>query len=127
MPSHATEGRGRRIVHAEVSVRPAPSGLPTRHLVSADTGATSLFVAEQWLRPGQRVPLHLHPVEEALIFLAGTGEATIGHEPHPIAAGVTLHVPARVVHGFSSSGDEDLHLLVVFPGPRFAETTFVED
>lgn len=108
-------------------MRPAPSGLPTRRLVSAENGATSLFVAEQWLYPGERVPLHVHPVEEALIFLAGEGEATIGDERFPIAAGVTLFVPARVVHGFSSLGAEDLHVLVVFPGPNFAETTFVED
>jgi len=108
-------------------VRPAPSGLPTRHLVSAENGATSLFVAEQWLRPGERVALHTHPVEEVLVFLAGEGKATIGDERSPIAAGVSLFVPARVVHGFSSLGAEDLHVLVVFPSPHFAETTFIED
>lgn len=120
-------GRGRRIVHAKVTVRPSPSGLPTRHLVSREVGATSLFVAEQWLEPGQRVPRHVHPVEEVLTFVAGEGEATLGDERHPIGAGVTLYVPANLPHGFRATGAAPLGVTVIFPGPDFAETTFVED
>ena len=37
-----------------------PSGLPTQHLVSARDGAEALFVAQQWLQPGDRVLLHIH-------------------------------------------------------------------
>lgn len=120
----ATPG-GTRIVHAEAPVSAGPSGLPIRHLVDDRIGATGLFVGEQAVAAGQRVLLHTHPVEEVLVFVGGEGEAVLGEERVPVGAGVTLHVPPGVVHGFRPTGGEPLRLLVVFPTPRFAETTLV--
>ena len=105
---------------------PSSSGLPTRHLVSRSrTGSRSLFLAEQVLRPGARVLLHTHPVDETLTFLDGEGEATLGNETVALAAGVTLLVPAGVVHGFRCTGGR-LRVLVACPCAEFAETTLVE-
>ena len=117
---------GKRIDHAEVPVVPSPSGLPSQHLVSARDGATSLFVGQQWLQPGDRVLPHTHAVEEALTFLSGEGEATLGDERVPIGAGVSLYVPPGLVHGFRCTGTDRLHVIVVFPEPQFAETTILE-
>ena len=117
---------GKRIDHAEVPVVPSPSGLPSQHLVSARDGATSLFVGQQWLQPGDRVLPHTHAVEEALTFLSGEGEATLGDERVPIGAGVSLYVPPGLVHGFRCTGMDRLHVIVVFPEPQFAETTILE-
>jgi quercetin dioxygenase-like cupin family protein len=64
-------------------------------------------------------------VEEAITFLSGEGEATLGDEIVPIGAGVTLYIPAEVVHGFRCTAGT-LHVFVVFPTPEFAETTIVE-
>jgi quercetin dioxygenase-like cupin family protein len=102
----------------------SPSGLPTQHLISARDGAERLFVAQQRLQPGDRVLLHTHPVEEAIVFLSGTGEATLGEEVVPIGAGVSLYIPAGEVHGFHCT-EGVLHVLVVFPVPEFAETIMV--
>ena len=115
----------RRIDHTTVPIVASPSGLPTQHLVSARDGAEGLFVAQQWLQPGDRVLLHTHPVEEAITFLSGAGEATLGTETVPIGAGVSLYIPAGAVHGFHCT-EGTLHVLVVFPIPEFAETTIVE-
>src|SRR5215204_2225825 len=115
----------RRIEHAGVPIVPSPSGLPTQHLVSSRDGAERLFVAQQWLRSGDRVLLHTHPVEEAITFLSGSGEATLGEESVPIGEGVSLYIPAGVVHGFQCT-EGTLHVLVVFPVPEFAETMIVE-
>ena len=103
----------------------SPSGLPTQHLVSARDGAEGIFVAQQWLQPGDRVLLHTHPVEEAITFLSGSGEATLGDETVPIGAGVSLYVPALAVHGFHCT-EGTLHVMVVFPTSEFAPTTIVE-
>lgn len=119
-------GSGRRIVHADLPIVPSPSGLPTQHVVHRETGATSLFVGQQWLRPGDRVLLHTHPVEEAVMFLSGSGEATLGDEIVAIGAGTSLFFPPGLVHGFRNTGDGILHVIVVFPVPEFAETTIVE-
>ena len=118
---------GKRIVHADLPIVSSPSGLPSQHLVTARDGATSLFVGQQWLRPGERVLLHTHPVEEALTFLAGEGEARLGDERMPIGAGMSLYIPPGLVHGFRCTGHGTLHVLITFPVPHFAETTIVED
>ena len=118
---------GKRIVHAEAPAPPGPSGLPIRRIVDEGVGATALFLGEQTVEPGRRVVRHTHPVEEVLTFLAGDGEATLGDEVVPVGPGVTLHVPPGLVHGFRPIGAEPLHLLVVFPTPRFAETTLAEE
>jgi quercetin dioxygenase-like cupin family protein len=115
----------RRIDHTTIPVVASPSGLPTQHLVSARDGAEGLFVAQQWLQPGDRVLLHTHLVEEAITFLSGAGEATLGSETVPIGSGVSLYIPAGAVHGFHCT-EGTLHVLVVFPIPEFAETTIVE-
>jgi quercetin dioxygenase-like cupin family protein len=117
--------RAVRIEHATLPIVPSPSGLPTQHLISAHEGAKGIFVAQQWLQPGDRVLLHTHPVEEALTFLSGAGEATLGEETVPIGPGVSLYVPEGVVHGFRCT-EGTLHVMVAFPGATFAETTIVE-
>ena len=116
----------RLLVHAELPIVPSPSGLPSQHIVTAAAGATSIFLGQQWLQPGDRVLLHTHPCEEALMFLSGHGEATLGAETVAIGAGTSLFIPAGVVHGFRNTGAEQLHVVIVFPVPRFAETTIVE-
>ena len=115
----------RRIDHTAVPIVASPSGLPTQHLVSARDGAEGLFVAQQWLQPGDRVLLHTHPVEEAITFLSGSGEATLGEETVPIGSGISLYIPAGLVHGFHCT-ESTLHVMVVFPVPVFAETTIVD-
>ena len=117
--------RSQRIDHSQLPIVSSPSGLPTQHLISACDGAEHIFVAQQWLQPGDRVLLHTHPVEEAITFLSGSGEAMLGDEIVPIGAGISLYIPAGVVHGFQCT-EGTLHVLVVFPGAEFAETTIVE-
>jgi quercetin dioxygenase-like cupin family protein len=114
-----------RIAHADVPIVPSPSGLPTQHLVSSEVGSTSLFVAQQWLQPGDRVLLHTHPVEESLTFLGGEGEAMLGERIVQIGAGTSLYIPAGTIHGFRCTAGT-LHVLFAFPVAEFAETTMVE-
>jgi quercetin dioxygenase-like cupin family protein len=118
---------GRLLDHATLPVGRSPSGLPLQAIISGEIGASSLYIGQQWLEPGDRVLLHTHPVEEALTFLAGSGEATLGAETVLITAGTSLYIPAGLVHGFRNAGTATLHVLVVFPTPTFAETTIVED
>jgi quercetin dioxygenase-like cupin family protein len=118
---------GRRIDHAQLPIIPSPSGLPSQHIVTSAIGATSLFLGQQWLQPGDRVLLHTHPVEEAVMFLSGSGEATLGDEIVPIGAGTSLFFPAGLVHGFRNTGSDVLHVVIVFPVPHFADTTIAED
>jgi putative monooxygenase len=117
---------GRSLRHADLPIVPSPSGLPSQHIVTEAVGASSIFLGQQWLEPGDRVLLHAHPCEEALMFLTGCGEAVCDGEVHTIVPGSSLFFPAGSVHGFRNSGAETMHVVIVFPVPRFAETTIVE-
>lgn len=120
-----TPSRSTRVEHTALPIVASPSGLPSQHLVTERDGAEHLFVGQQWLRPGERVLLHTHPVEEVITFLAGAGEATLGGETVSIGAGVSLYIPPGEVHGFHCT-EGTLHVIVVFPVPHFAETTIVD-
>jgi mannose-6-phosphate isomerase-like protein (cupin superfamily) len=117
----------RRIAHADLPIVASPSGLPSQHIVSSQIGSETIFVGQQWLEPGDRVLLHTHPVEEALTFLTGTGDANLGSEAVAIGPGISLYIPPGVVHGFRNTGSETLKVMIVFQGPRFAETIICED
>lgn len=116
---------GALLRHADLPIVPSPSGLPSQHIVTEQVGSTSIFLGQQWLKPGDEVFLHTHPCEEALMFLAGSGEATLADETVAIVPGSSLFIPAGVVHGFRNTGDTEMHVVIVFPVPRFAETTMV--
>lgn len=116
---------GTRVEHARVPVDCSPSRLPLRHLITAGDGAERLYLGEQWLAPGDEVRLHTHEVEEILVFLTGTGEVTLGGRVVPIGAGVSVHIQPGEVHGFTNTGQDELRLLVIFPGNAFARTEFI--
>lgn len=119
--------RGRRVVHADCPIVASPSGLPVRHLISEREGASQLFLGQQWLQPGERVKRHTHPVEEILTFVAGAGEAMIEDRIVAIGASTSLHIPAGVVHGFSCTGPDPLHVLIIFPTASFAPTSMTTE
>jgi putative monooxygenase len=117
---------GAKLVHSQLPIVPSPSGLPSQHIVTNEVGSSSIFLGQQWLQPGDRVRLHTHPCEEAVMFLSGSGEATLGDETVAIAAGTSLFFPTGLVHGFRNTGNETMHVIIVFPVPYFAETTIID-
>jgi quercetin dioxygenase-like cupin family protein len=118
---------GSLIEHGGVPIVPSPSGLPTQHLINERNGSTGLFVGQQWLQPGERVYLHTHPCDEALTYLSGTGEATLGEAIVPIGPGRSLFIPTGLLHGFRNTGNEVMHVMVFFPVPYFAPTGIVDE
>jgi quercetin dioxygenase-like cupin family protein len=103
----------------------SPSNLPLQHLVDETDGSTSLYLGQQWLRPGDVVLDHTHPCEEILHFLAGEATVRLGTETLVLGPGESVFIPTGIMHGFTNSGAEELHVLVIFPMPRFAPTDIV--
>ena len=117
---------GARLVHAELPIVLSPSGLPSQHIVTERTGSRSTFLGQQWLGPGDRVLLHTHPVEEAIMILSGQGEASMDADEVAITAGMSLFFPPGCIHGFRNTGNTPMQVVIIFPVPFFAETTIVE-
>lgn len=104
----------------------SPSNLPLQPLIDASDGSIQLCLGQQWLRPGERVLQHTHPCEEILHFLSGEATVHLGETQFIASSGDSVHIPIGALHGFSNSGDTELHLLVIFPGPGFATTDIKE-
>lgn len=100
----------------------SPSNLPLQHLVDSTDGSTQLYLGQQWLRPGDRVLDHTHPCEEILHFISGNATVRLGDAHLPVTAGDSVHIPVGILHGFTNTGETEVHLFVIFPVPEFAPT-----
>ena len=85
-----------------------PQDAPTSHLA---------VILEQ-IAPGDRIPLHRHDVDEAIIIVEGRGTYHLNGEDQPIHAGDVVFVPAGTVHGTVNDSTVPLHLHAFFPATR---------
>ncbi|HEY7600528.1 MAG TPA: cupin domain-containing protein [Candidatus Limnocylindrales bacterium] len=81
----------------------------------ASGAVAGLAVIEEAIAVGDRIPLHIHDVDEVIIFVAGSGQARLGDERQPAQAGTMVFVPAGAPHGTTNTGDQPLFLHAVFP------------
>ena len=68
------------------------------------------------IAPGDRVPLHRHPVDEVILVLAGRNRITIGDAQTIAEAGSTVFIPAGVAHGQENVGGDVVQIRAIFPG-----------
>jgi quercetin dioxygenase-like cupin family protein len=71
---------------------------------------------------GDRIPLHTHSVEEALVIDDGEGEATLGDERRIVQTGAVVFVPPGTVHGMRNVGERALSLHGIFASPNIPIT-----
>jgi quercetin dioxygenase-like cupin family protein len=72
------------------------------------------FIFED-VAPGDRVPLHKHTLDEAIVIEEGDAEVVIGSERRTVRAGTVIFVPAGVAHGYSNATSGTLRIQGVFP------------
>jgi quercetin dioxygenase-like cupin family protein len=77
-------------------------------------GLTLLF---EHCAPGDGIPLHTHPHDEAIVIEEGLAEVTLGDERRTVGAGAVVFIPAGKPHGTHNLGDEVLRLHAIFPSP----------
>jgi quercetin dioxygenase-like cupin family protein len=80
-----------------------------------DTGRVDdLAVVTERIGPGDRIPLHIHRVNE-VILAHGAGRFTLGSEMRGVGDGAVVFIPAGVAHGLHNDGDVPLPVQAVFP------------
>ncbi|MBK8902797.1 MAG: cupin domain-containing protein [Anaerolineaceae bacterium] len=102
------------IRHAQ---QPATKGyyskIINRQIVTSAVGATSFVLWEQVIPPGGYIVPHYHEVEEALTFLSGSVQVTMGDEHYQVEAGTTVFIRPFLKHSVLNRGDEPTKLIAL--------------
>ena len=77
--------------------------------------------------PGHIHEAHQHPGNEELIYVVGgTGEAHVGGQVTPVAAGCIISLDRDEAHQFVNTGADELRLLWIY-SPSGAEIRFADE
>ncbi len=76
----------------------------------------TLIVEE--IAPGDRIPLHTHPINEVIVILEGTPEVTLGGETREVGPGAVVFIPAGTPHGTRNASDAPVRLHAMFPSEQ---------
>ena len=110
-----------KIVKAmDATERKSPHGVDVRKLLDS----ANVVVSQITLRPGEALKKHVTPVDVFFFVLRGRGTVEIGDEEAEVGPDTLIDSPARIMHGWRNSGEEDLRFLVV-KAPRPTEPTIM--
>lgn len=76
--------------------------------VSEDIYVRNLCVILERIAPGERIPLHRHDVDEAIVIESGEVELRLGDETRVVSGRSVAFFPAGMAHGASNFGSEDV-------------------
>ena len=77
-----------------------------------------LAVTVDIVAPGDRVPLHTHPIDEVVLVEDGTAEFVLGTETWIVEPGAVAFVPAGIPHGARAGSSAPVRFLGIFPSTR---------
>ena len=96
----------------------------SRWAVLVDPGGTSkkhvddiTLIVEQ-IAPGDRIPLHTHPINEAIVVLEGDPEVTLGDEIRTLGPGGIVFIPAGTPHRTRNATASPVRVHAMFPSER---------
>jgi len=87
----------------------------SRWALVADPEVRGLTAIVEDIAPGDRIPLHTHPQEEAIVIASGQAHVRVGDEEREVEAGAVLLVPAGMPHGTRNTSSEAVRVYAVFP------------
>jgi mannose-6-phosphate isomerase-like protein (cupin superfamily) len=95
----------------------------SRLLIDPDgVGSSSLVVNHFTLRPGRTTGDRGHhppPYDEVYIVLRGQGRLQLGEPPeiHALEPDTVVFIPGGTAHAVANTGEANLELLTIMPGP----------
>jgi quercetin dioxygenase-like cupin family protein len=87
-------------------------------LTDPDGAVTTLAAIVEEIAPGDRIPLHVHPIDELVLYRSGLVTVTIGSERHDVQEGGVAFIPAGTVHGTENRGAAAASVFAVYPSTR---------
>lgn len=108
------------VVKNEGSVEPIPIQDAERAFIqpimTRMDGAQQLELRRFLIKPGGRIPAHLHPeIEHVQYVLSGRYTVKIGGEIHEVKPGDVVHIPPNTPHYYENNGDEDAVFICIIP------------
>lgn len=88
---------------------PNPHGVSAQGLLDTE----HVQVVMVTLQPGEKLKLHITPVDVFFYVLQGKGIVEIGGEQQVVAADTLVESPARIPHRLLNEGDAVFRVLVV--------------
>jgi len=92
--------------------------------------AENLRVGYMWWKPGSKVDMHYHDVEELQLILYGNGRLTdCEGKRHPLRAGTMFHCPPGEsgAHQIENTSQFPLCLLFIYPRQTFLSISLKPD
>jgi quercetin dioxygenase-like cupin family protein len=78
----------------------------------------SIAVIVEEIAPGDRIPLHVHGVDELILYRSGEAIVALGEERRTVGAGAFEFVPAGTPHGTENATGASVLITAVFPATR---------
>ena len=88
-----------------------PGGTSERHVDDI-----TLIVEE--IAPGDRIPLHTHPINEVIVIVEGDPEVTLGDEIRTLGPGGVVFIPAGTPHRTRNGTTSPVRVHAMFPSER---------
>jgi mannose-6-phosphate isomerase-like protein (cupin superfamily) len=108
-------GENRRVTvrYRDREPLPATANREFRYLVNEDAGCLGItqFVG---VIPPSKAPLHVHPYDEVIYVVEGTGVVHLGGESRPMGPGTCIHLPPQTPHCLENDADGPIRVLGVF-------------
>lgn len=98
---------------------------PNSRLALVSDERVDMAVIVEELGVGDAIPLHVHRIDEVLLYQSGEAEAQVGDETYRVGAGDIVIIPAGRPHGTQNVGSEIVRLQAVFPLHRL-DITYIE-
>lgn len=99
-----------------------PKAFVRKRLVQTDSLNFNMYCIE----PGQKNPLHRHPVtEEVLFFVEGEGECVVGNEITAVKPRTLVWVPKDAPHEIINTGGSRM-IVVLAQAPTPCEHVYVD-
>ena len=100
-------------------------GVEMTWLVSRDDGASGFEMRKFRIKPGGRLPKHMHPeIEHEQYVLKGRMRIGLGDREYEVKAGDAIFIPAGTFHWYVNDGDEDVEFICVVPKKDRYETVY---
>ena len=87
---------------------------------AADSGThvDDITVIAEVIAPGDRIPLHTHPINEVVVVHEGTAQVTLGDETREVGPGAVVFIPAETPHGTRNASPSPVRIHAMFPSEQ---------